>query len=124
MSSFAPVTCSEEPIESGREAGSASVDQLIAESGEALERGDNTVVRERLQAALKLSPDNPEIFLALGHVELSAGDFKSALVHYTLAADALPTLSSAHSSRALVLQLRGDCVDAALAATRALSLDP
>src|SRR5260221_14359838 len=124
MTSPGPATCPEDPIESGREAGLATVDQLVAEAGEALERGDDNAVRERLQAALKLSPDNPEIFLALGHVELSAGDFKGALVHYTLAAGALPALSSAHSSRALALQLLGDCVDAALAATRALSLDP
>ncbi len=124
MTSLAATTCPEEPIESDHETASSTADQLVAQADEALRRGDLAVVRERLGAALKLSPSNPEISLALGHAEFSAGDLKAALVHYTSASAAQPNLSTTHSSRALVLQLLGNSAEAAMAAARAVSLDP
>ncbi len=80
--------------------------------------------RERLAQAMQQAPDNGEVPLALGHVEMGLGNFGTARVAYTSAARLLPKSAAAHSSLALACQKLGRTAEAAHAALRAIALDP
>jgi tetratricopeptide (TPR) repeat protein len=101
-----------------------TAEQFVAAANEALARGDFPRVRQKLRAAFELSPEDGQLAIALGNVELKVGDIKAALVSYMAAATLLPKSSLAHASQALTLQLLGRSVEAAQAAWQALSLNP
>ena len=87
--------------------------------GESLE-----AARERLVTAIRHSPNQGELFLALGHLEMRLENYRAALAAFTSAAALLPKAAAAHSSRALACQKLGRSTEAAQAAIRAVWLDP
>lgn len=80
--------------------------------------------RERLAAAIQRSPDNGELRLALGQVEMSLENYEAARAAFASAVLHLPKAAVAHSSLALACQKLGRSNEAARAAIRAISLDP
>jgi tetratricopeptide (TPR) repeat protein len=94
-----------------------------AEPGEAWRCEKAAEERERLERARQEAPDNGELCLALGHLEMCAGNFEAALADYASAATLLPKSAAAQSSLALALQKLGRSNEAAQAAIRALALD-
>jgi|GEM_PF-625900 len=102
----------------------ANAQQLAAKANDCLARGDIAGMRQHLAAASKVDPADPSLAVALGHAELNLGDLNAALTAYSKAAELGPTLPSAHSSRALVLQLLGRSTEAALEAKHTLTLSP
>jgi tetratricopeptide (TPR) repeat protein len=95
-----------------------------AEAGEAWRCRNIAEARERLAAAMAHSPDDGELPLALGHVEMSLGNFEAARAAYASAARLLPNAAAAHSSLALTCQKLGRSTEAARAALRAIALEP
>ena len=95
-----------------------------AGAGEAFPGESLEAARERLVTAIGLLPDQGELFLALGHLEMKLGNCRAALAAFTSAAALLPKLAAAHSSRALACQKLGRSAEAAQAAIRAVWLDP
>jgi len=95
-----------------------------ADAGEARSCQNIAEARERLARAMQHSPDNGELPLALGHVEMSLGNFEAAHAAYASAASLLAKSAAAHSSLALACQKLGRSTEAAQAALRAIALDP
>jgi tetratricopeptide (TPR) repeat protein len=114
MNAFATAHRPETTMQSDDAAGAAE-----AFPGESLE-----AARERLVTAIGLLPDQGELFLALGHLELKLENYKAALAAFTSAAALLPKAAAAHSGRALACLKLGRSPEAAQAAIRAVWLDP
>ena len=95
-----------------------------AGAGEAFPGESLQVARERLLTAIRHSPNQGELFLALGHLEMRLENYRAALAAFTSAAALLPKAAAAHSSRALACQKLGRSTEAAQAAIRAVWLDP
>jgi Flp pilus assembly protein TadD len=93
-------------------------------AGEAFPGESLEAARERLVTEIKHAPEQGELFLALGHLEMRLENYKAALAAFTSAAAVLPKLAAAHSSRALACQKLGRSAEAAQAAIRAVWLDP
>lgn len=95
-----------------------------AGAGESFPGESLQAARERLLTAIRHSPNQGELFLALGHLEMKLENYQAALTAFTSAASLLPKLAAAHSSRALACQKLGRSAEAAQAAIRAVRLDP
>ena len=94
------------------------------EAGEAWRCEHIAQARERLARAMQDWPDNGELPLALGHMEMTLGNFEAALAAYASATSLLPKSAAAHSSLALACQKLGRSTEAAHAALRAIALEP
>jgi O-methyltransferase len=115
----------EEDAETNRPAAaSGTVQQHIAEAEAALARQDTAAARKHLEAAFRLAPENADLALGLGHLEMAAENFPAALQAYTAAAANQPNLAPAYAGQALALQLLDRSAEAAPAAHRALTIDP
>jgi len=80
--------------------------------------------RARLLEAIRLSPDDGELPLDLGDMDLELENFSDALSAYAVAAGLLPREPRVYSGQALAFQKLGRSRDAAHAAVVAVSLDP
>jgi len=77
-----------------------------------------------LLEAIRLSPDDGRLPLALGEAEMDLKNFSGALSAYAVAAGLLPREARVYSGQALAFQKLGRSSDAAHAAVLAVSLDP
>jgi len=87
-------------------------------------REDPAQVRAQLLDAIRLSPDDGELPLDLGNVEMELENFSGALSAFAVAAGLLPREARVHSGQALAFQKLGRSSDAAHSAVLAVSLDP
>lgn len=114
----------EDAVTSQPAADSGTVQQLMAEAEAALARQDTPAARGHLEAAFRQAPENADLALALGHLEMGAENLPAALQAYSAATFSQPDLALAHASQSLALQLLNRPAEAASAAQRALEIDP
>lgn len=91
---------------------------------EAFQCADIAEARARLSAAIRISPGNGELPLALGDVEMNLENFEGALAAYASAARLLPKVAQVHSRSALACHKLGRSNEAARSAVQAVLLDP
>ncbi len=83
-----------------------------------------TIQQLMTEAASRQALENVDPALALGDLEIAAGNFPAALQAYTAAVANQPDLARAHASQALALQLLNRPAEAEAEAQRALTIDP
>jgi tetratricopeptide (TPR) repeat protein len=113
MSQTASTNGTERDVESGDATGTAVVPCC----------GNIAEARDRLAKAALESPENGELPLALGHLEMSLGNYEAARAAYRNAAILLPGVAQVHSGLAMACQKLGRPTEAGKAALRAVALN-
>jgi tetratricopeptide (TPR) repeat protein len=80
--------------------------------------------REGLEEAIRLRPDHPQAWMALGDLHEQMKNYKRSIECYTMASRLDPRLSRAQNGLGTSLMLSGDLDSAAKAFRSAMTLDP
>ncbi len=86
--------------------------------------GDLAKAETEFQKAVKLSPDNADMQLALGKVLLHRGDLAGAAIHMLAAINAKPGMAQAHFYLGQILSAQGEWEQAVLQLREAAKLAP
>jgi aspartyl/asparaginyl beta-hydroxylase (cupin superfamily)/Tfp pilus assembly protein PilF len=101
----------------------AEVAALLRSAAQAQGSGRTDLVRQHLQAVLKLAPDHPGALNSLGMQALAAGELAEAEAFFGRAAQADPEAPPLWLNLAKAQRLRGDAAGERISLTRVLEID-